>query len=101
MALAPAHAEALEGAAYCHRKTNNLDQAVHLYQQCLKVKSTAEGPLYYLGDILYRQHRHAECQHYLQRLVETNCSADYKTGALYLLAKSHVSLDEYEEAEKH
>jgi len=99
--LSPANVEALEGAAYCHRKANSLDQAILLYQQCLRVKSTAEGPLYYLGDILYRQHRHAECQLYLQRLVDTNCSAEYKTGALYLLAKSHVSLDEYEEAERH
>eukprot|EP00931_Biecheleriopsis_adriatica_P056155 TRINITY_DN33278_c0_g1_i1.p1 TRINITY_DN33278_c0_g1~~TRINITY_DN33278_c0_g1_i1.p1 ORF type:complete len:1708 (-),score=448.60 TRINITY_DN33278_c0_g1_i1:75-5198(-) len=99
--LSPTNAEALEGAAYCHRKSNNTEQAIQLYQQCLKVSATAEGPLYYLGDILYKQHRHAECQHYLTRLVDTNCGADYKTGALYLLAKSHVSLDEHEEAEKH
>ncbi|CAJ1405097.1 unnamed protein product [Effrenium voratum] len=98
--LNPSNLEALEGAAYCNRKANNLDQAIQLYQQCLKVNASAEGPLYYLGDILYRQHRHAECQFYLSRLVDTNCAVDYKTGALYLLAKSHVSLDEYEEAEK-
>ncbi|CAE8612636.1 unnamed protein product [Polarella glacialis] len=97
--LSPSNAEALEGAAYCYRKVNNLEQAITLYQQCLKVKPTAEGPLYYLGDILYKQHRHAECQHYLSRLVETNCTTEYKTGALYILAKSHVSLDEYAEAE--
>lgn len=97
----PTNAEALEGAASCHRKVGNLDQATQLYQQCLKVKSNAEGPLYSLGDILYRQHRHAECQHYLARLVETECSPDYKTGALYTLAKSHISLDEYEEAERY
>ncbi|CAE7303970.1 unnamed protein product [Symbiodinium pilosum] len=96
----PSNLEALEGAAYCARKGNQTDQAVHFYQQCLKVSATAEGPLYYLGDILYRQHRHAECQFYLSRLVDTNCTTDYKTGALYLLAKSYVSLDEYEEAEK-
>lgn len=98
--ISPSNSEALEGAAFCARKGNQLDQAVQFYQQCLKVNATAEGPLYYLGDILYRQHRHAECQFYLSRLVETNCATDYKTGALYLLAKSYVSLDEYEEAEK-
>lgn len=98
--ISPSNSEALEGAAFCARKGNQLDQAIQFYQQCLKVNQTAEGPLYYLGDILYRQHRHAECQFYLSRLVETNCATDYKTGALYLLAKSYVSLDEYEEAEK-
>ena len=86
----------------------------------MQVSATAEGPLYYLGaapkilsmakigfenqlgDILYRQHRHAECQFYLSRqvysgvdgdtvrlccqvrLVDTNCTTDYKTGALCL-----------------
>ncbi|CAE7406535.1 unnamed protein product [Symbiodinium natans] len=100
LSINPSNLEALEGAAFCARKGNHLDQAVQFYQQCLKVNATAEGPLYYLGDILYRQHRHAECQFYLSRLVETNCTTDYKTGALYLLAKSYVSLDEYEEAEK-
>lgn len=98
--VSPNNLEALEGAAYCNRKSNNHDQAVQLYQQFLKVNASAEGPLYYLGDILYRQHRHAESQFYLQRLVETNCGPEYKTGALYLLAKSHISLDQYEEAEK-
>ncbi|CAK9032573.1 UDP-N-acetylglucosamine--peptide N-acetylglucosaminyltransferase (O-GlcNAc) (OGT) [Durusdinium trenchii] len=98
--LSPNNLEALEGAAYCNRKSNKLDQAVQLYQQCLKVNASAESPLYYLGDILYRQHRHAECQAYLSRLVASNCGEDYKTGALYLLAKSHISLDEHEEAEK-
>eukprot|EP00434_Breviolum_minutum_P037376 symbB.v1.2.033140.t1/scaffold4076.1/size45104/5 len=98
--LKPSNLEALEGAAYCNRKNNNHDQAVQLYQQCLKVNASAEGPLYYLGDILYRQHRHDECQLYLRRLVDTNCGVDYKTGALYLLAKSHISLDQHEEAEK-
>jgi len=98
--LKPSNLEALEGAAYCNRKNNNHDQAVQLYQQCLKVNASAEGPLYYLGDILYRQHRHDECRVYLRRLVDTNCGVDYKTGALYLLAKSHISLDEHEEAEK-
>jgi len=97
---APNNAEALEGAAYCHRKMSNMDTAIQLYQSCLKVRPTAEAPLYYLGDILYKQHRHAECQHYLTRLIESSCSPDYKTGALYLLAKSRVSLDEYEEAER-
>jgi len=97
----PNNAEALDGAAYCHRKLNNLDTAIQLYQACLKVRPTGESALYYLGDILYKQHRHAECQHYLTRLVESSCSPDYKTGALYLLAKSHISLDEYEEAQRH
>eukprot|EP00929_Paragymnodinium_shiwhaense_P053965 TRINITY_DN27051_c0_g3_i1.p1 TRINITY_DN27051_c0_g3~~TRINITY_DN27051_c0_g3_i1.p1 ORF type:complete len:1405 (+),score=254.77 TRINITY_DN27051_c0_g3_i1:285-4499(+) len=98
--LQPGNADALEGAAYACRKMNDMEAAIPLYQACLKARPTAEGPLYYLGDILYRQHRHAECQHYLSRLVSTNCTPDYRTGALYLLAKSHVSLDEYVEAEK-
>jgi len=97
----PSNLEALEGAAYCHRKLNDLDTAVQLYQQCLRVSPNAEGPLYYLGDILYRQHRHGECQHYLARLAELSSSHDFKTGALYLLAKSHVSLEEYGPAEKY
>lgn len=102
LALHPVNTEALEGAAYCHRKSNNFELAIQLYQSCLKVSPTNESSLYYLGDILYRQHRHAECQHYLARLVgEEKCSPDYKTGALYLLAKSHVSLDEYEQAEQY
>eukprot|EP00930_Biecheleria_cincta_P082443 TRINITY_DN72178_c0_g1_i1.p1 TRINITY_DN72178_c0_g1~~TRINITY_DN72178_c0_g1_i1.p1 ORF type:complete len:1736 (-),score=337.57 TRINITY_DN72178_c0_g1_i1:53-5203(-) len=98
--LNPSSAEALEGAATCHRKANNLQQAIELYQQCLKIKPNAEGPLYYLGDILYRQHHHAGCQLYLARLLETSCPVDFKTSALYLLCKSHLSLDEYEDAEK-
>lgn len=99
--LAPGNPEALEGAAYCHRKLNNQEQAILLYQQCLKVQNSAVSALYYLGDILYKQHRHAECQHYLTRLLEATAASDYRSGALYLLAKSHVSMDEYEEAEKH
>jgi tetratricopeptide (TPR) repeat protein len=97
--VAPTNADALEFAAYCQRKLNNTDAAITLYQNCLKVKPSQEGPLFYLGEILYKQHRHAECQHYLTRLVSTNCDLDYKTGALYILAKSHVSLDEFAEAE--
>eukprot|EP00927_Polykrikos_kofoidii_P036972 TRINITY_DN31153_c0_g1_i2.p1 TRINITY_DN31153_c0_g1~~TRINITY_DN31153_c0_g1_i2.p1 ORF type:complete len:1751 (-),score=284.33 TRINITY_DN31153_c0_g1_i2:315-5567(-) len=95
----PSNAEALEGAAYCHRKLNNLDKASELYISCVKERPTAEGPLYYLGDILYRLHRYTECQHYLERLVKTSCAYDYKIGAYYTLAKSHISLERYAEAE--
>eukprot|EP00928_Gymnodinium_smaydae_P028033 TRINITY_DN21495_c0_g1_i1.p1 TRINITY_DN21495_c0_g1~~TRINITY_DN21495_c0_g1_i1.p1 ORF type:complete len:1748 (-),score=251.72 TRINITY_DN21495_c0_g1_i1:65-5308(-) len=101
LAINPQNVEALEGAAYCQRKRGNAEAAISLYQSCLKVRPTAEGPLYYLGDILYKLHRHNECQHNLLRLVSTNCGSDFKSGAYYLLAKSHVALDQYEEAEAH
>lgn len=98
----PNNSEALEGAAYCHRKMQDWDTAVQLYQLCLKARPLAEVPLYYLGDILYKQHRHAECQHYLMRLVESpTVSEDFMKSALYTLAKSNVSLDEYEKAEQY
>lgn len=96
----PTNAEALDGAAYCHRKLNNLEMAVQLYTECLRVTTSPEGPLYYLGEILYRMQRHRECQIYLKRLVGMSGSQDFRLSALYTLAKSHVSLDDYEEAEK-
>lgn len=97
------NAEALDGAAYCNRKLQRFDDAMMFYQMILKEASpqTSELPLYYLGDILYKQHRHAECQHYLKRLVDTGSSSDFMKSAIYTLAKSHVSLDEYEKAEQY
>jgi len=81
LATSPNNPEALDGAAYCHRKLQNWDTAVQLYQLSLKARPMAELPLYYLGDILYKQHRHAECQHYLTRLVDSNCSSEFMKSA--------------------
>eukprot|EP00913_Durusdinium_trenchii_P007599 g7140.t3 len=138
--LSPNNLEALEGAAYCNRKSNKLDQAVQLYQQCLKVNASAESPLYYLGLQLSQQssmsshikpsplRRHPLPATSTCRMPSLPVQASREQlwrglqdggfvpaaydgihlsfpeslfGCLrYLLAKSHISLDEHEEAEK-
>lgn len=99
----PGNDSALEGSAYCYRKLGDLEKAISLYQACLRRRPQSETALYYLGNILYRQHRHVECQRYLGELTDLgpeHCSVDFRTGALFLLTKSHVAQEEYADAER-
>lgn len=85
LAVAPANADSLLGAAACYQALENFDKAIEYYQKAEKVApNNAEIP-YYIGYLYSEQQKWLEAESYLKKALKLNPQSEAKNLLPYVL----------------